>query len=64
MRRVNYKVINAYGGTFNTTDYAKATAPGNRIESTFLTPVDLVSDKVKASYKIRIAKMKEKAKRG
>lgn len=60
MRRVNYRVEKANGTIFYTTDYTKATMPGNRIRDTFLTPVDLVSDKVKESYKIRIAKMKNR----
>ena len=62
MRRVNYKVMDTNGVVFDTTDYEKATMAGNRIVATYLTDVDLTSDKAKNAFKVH--RLKVRAKRG
>lgn len=59
MRRVNYIVEGAFE-FFSTTDYEKATYNGNRIVSTYLTDVDLTSDKAKNTAKIHRLKVRAK----
>ena len=60
MRRVNYKVMDANGVVFDTTDYEKATMAGNRIVATYLTDVDLTSDKAKNAFKVHRLKVRAK----
>lgn len=62
MRRVNYKVMDVNGVVFDTTDYEKAIMVGNHIVATYLTDVDLTSDKAKNTAKIH--RLKVRAKRG
>ena len=62
MRRVNYKVMGANGVVFDTTDYEKATMAGNRIVATYLTDVDLTTEKAKNTAKIH--RLKVRAKKG
>jgi hypothetical protein len=50
------------GVVFDTTDYEKATIAGNRIVATYLTDVDLTSEKTKNAFKIH--RLKVRAKRG
>lgn len=60
MRRVNYKIMDVNGVVFDTTDYEKATMAGNRIIATYLTDVDLTSDKVKNAFKVHRLKIRAK----
>ncbi len=62
MRRVNYKVMGTNGVVFDTTDYERATMAGNRIVATYLTDVDLTSDKARNIAKAH--RLKVRAKRG
>lgn len=62
MRRINYKVMDTNGVVFDTTDYERAIMAGNRIVATYLTDVDLTSDKAKNNA--RIHRLKIRAKRG
>lgn len=62
MRRVNYKVMDVNGVVFDTTDYERATMAGNRIVATYLTDVDLTTEKAKNTAKIH--RLKVHAKRG
>lgn len=59
MRRVNYIVEGAFE-FFSTTDYERATMAGNRIVATYLTDVDLTSDKAKNTAKIHRLKVRAK----
>lgn len=60
MRRVNYKVMDTNGVVFDTTDYERATIAGNRIVATYLTDVDLTSEKTKNAFKIHRLKVRAK----
>lgn len=62
MRRVNYKVIDTNGVVFDTTDYERTTIAGNRIVATYLTDVDLTSDKARNTAKAH--RLKVRAKKG
>ena len=62
MRRVNYKVMGTNGVVFDTTDYERATIAGNRIVATYLTDVDLTTEKAKNTAKVH--RLKVRAKRG
>ena len=60
MRKVNYTVRQADGSKFNTTDYSKATADGNRIIKTFLTEVDDTTEEQRARAKAHAQKIRER----
>lgn len=60
MRKVNYIVKQANGSKFNTTDYSKATANGNRIIETFLTEVDETTEKSREKAKTHAQKIRER----
>ena len=62
MRRVNYKVMDVNGVVFDTTDYERAIMAGNRIVATYLTDVDLTTEKAKNTAKIH--RLKVRAKKG
>ena len=62
MRRVNYKVMDTNGVVFDTTNYERATMAGNRIVATYLTDVDLTTEKAKNTAKVH--RLKVRAKRG
>ena len=62
MRRVNYKVMDTNGVVFDTTDYERATMTGNRIVTTYLTDVDITSDKARNTAKAH--RLKVRAKKG
>ena len=57
MRKVNYTVRQADGSKFNTTDYSKATADGNRIVEIFLT------EEQRARAKAHAQKIRERLER-
>jgi len=66
MRNVNYLIKTCDGHTFKTTDYALATAYGNRILETFLTEVKTEKTKEQIKryirrYKKRIERIKSKS---
>lgn len=63
MRKVNYIVKQANGSKFNTTDYSKATADGNRIIETFLTEVDETTEKLREKAKTHAQKIRERLER-
>ena len=63
MRKVNYTVRQADGSKFNTTDYSKATADGNRIVETFLTEVDETTEGQRARAKAHAQKIRERLER-
>lgn len=60
MRRINYKVMDVNGVVFDTTNYEEATRTGNRIVATYLTDVDLTSDKAKNAFKVHRLKVRAK----
>ena len=48
------------GVVFDTTDYEEATRTDNRIVATYLTDVDLTSDKAKNAFKVHRLKVRAK----
>ena len=62
MRKLNYEAVAPNGNKFITTSFTEATKNGSKISRTFLTDIDLRSDKEKEAQNKRALKVQAKLK--